>query len=69
MSLDKTVNLEEIAAMTEGYSAVMCRAVLSEAAMSSLRRNAAAINQEDMYEGVAEISNKKRFESDRIGYV
>ena len=60
MPLDKDVNFEEIAGITEGFNGAECKAICIEAAMVALRKDNKNVTHEDMIDAIAEVQAKKK---------
>ena len=60
MNVNKAVNFEEIARITNDFNGAQLKAVCVEAGMIALRREASEIAHEDFTEAVAEVQAKKK---------
>jgi 26S proteasome regulatory subunit T5 len=59
-ALSPDVNFEELARCTQEFNGAQLKAVVVEAGMIALRRNAAQVEHEDFVDGIAEVQAKKK---------
>lgn len=60
MTINSSVNFEELARSTEGFNGAQCKAVCIEAGMAAIRKDKSEIGQYEFLQGVAEVMAKKK---------
>ncbi|CDW56107.1 26S protease regulatory subunit 6A [Trichuris trichiura] len=60
MNVHKDVNFDELARCTDDFNGAQCKAVVVEAGMIALRREAIEIKHEDFVDAILEVQSKKK---------
>ncbi|KAI5168344.1 26S proteasome regulatory subunit T5 [Pancytospora epiphaga] len=60
MTVNPTVNFDELARSTEGFNGAQCKAVCVEAGMCAVKKNKNEICQNDFIHGISEVMSKKK---------
>merc|ERR1712186_46408 len=60
MNVDEDVNFDELARCTDEFNGAQCKAVVVEAGMLALRRDATMIKHQDFTEGIMAVQAKKK---------
>jgi len=60
MTVNSTVNFDELARSTEGFNGAQCKAVCIEAGMAAIRKNKNEIGHNEFLQGITEVLAKKK---------
>lgn len=66
MSLDKNVDIKELAALTDKFSGAEIKSICTEAGYFAIRRNKTKVNRDDFLSGIDKIKEEKRMEGDEF---